>query len=175
MFERTVGLDVAEAYAELKTLLLRKGCRVVAEEAPNRLLVEQGSVWGVSPKTAKKEIDCRLSSLDSGTRITVSSSLASGWKNLTIIGSALSVVVASLCWWIAIDLDMFVITHKPSYWSWLAVVDGSLSLQIAQVLSGLTRAFAFFLIITLALEIMVAVYVKHKVNEFAAQSLGSLR
>ncbi len=94
LVEKIVSLEIEKAYEELKSLLLKKGCRIIAEEPPARISVKQGSVWGISPTSAKKVLTYSLSPVASGTRISCSSSLASDWKNLTIIGSALSVIVA---------------------------------------------------------------------------------
>lgn len=106
--------------------LLKKNYSLIIEEPLKRILVKQGSLWGISPQTAKKMIDYRFSSTSSGTRIVASSSLAPGWKNLTIIGSILAVILASLCWWISVDLENFVATHQPTSWSWLATSDSHL-------------------------------------------------
>ena len=175
MLERTVGLQIDQAFAELKVLLLKKGCRIVAEEPPTYISVKQGSLWGISSITAKKVVNYRLASVDSGTRIACSSKLASGWKNLTIIGSALAVLLASLCCWIAMDLDAFMITQERSYWSWIATVDGYIDFQTAQSFVSLTRTLAVFLAIILVLEVVLAVYVHFKINAFAEETLNALR
>jgi hypothetical protein len=175
LFERTVSLGTNEAYADLKALLLRKGCKVVAEEPPTFISVKQGSLWGISPRTAKKVVSYRLSPVNSGTRISCSSSLASDWKNLTIIGSALSVLVMTLCWWIAADLEAFMITQEPSYWSWIAMVDSYIDFQTAQMFVGLTTMLAVFLAIIIALEAVIAVYAYFRINDFAEENLNSLR
>jgi len=175
LVERTVGLEVEKAYEELKALLLEKNCRIVAEEAPRLISVRQGSLWGISPRTAKKMVTYRLAPVDSGTRITCSSSLASDWKNLTIIGTALAVLVASLCWWIASDLDAFMTTQQPSYWSWLVTVDGYIDFQTEQMLASLTRMLAVFLAIIIAAEVVIAVYAYFRINAFAEETLSELR
>jgi len=136
--------------------------------------VKQGSLWGISPVTAKKTVTYHLASVEGWTRITCSSSLASDWKNLTIIGSALAVVVASLCWWIATDLDAFMITQQSSYWSWLVTVDGYINFQTAQMLAGLTRMLAFFLVIIIAAEVVIVVYAHFRINAFAEETLNAL-
>jgi hypothetical protein len=169
-----VSLETNEAYADLKALLLRKGCKVVAEEPPKFISVKQGSLWGISPRTAKKEVSYRLSPVDSGTRISCSSSLASDWKNLTIIGSALAVLVMALCWWIAADLEAFMITQEPSYWSWIAMVDSYIDFQMGQMFVGLTRMLAVFLAIIIALEVVIAVYAHFRINAFAEENLRAL-
>ena len=176
MVERIVSLGVEKAYAELKAHLLEKNCKITAEEAPAFISVKQGSLWGVSPGTAKKTVTYRLASVDSGTRITCSSSLASDWKNLTVIGTALAVVVAALCWWIAIDLDAVIITQQSSYWSWLVTVDGGyIDFQTAQMLAGVTRMLAVFLVIIIIVEAVVAVYAYFRINVFAEETLRELR
>lgn len=174
MVERTVSLEITKAYADLKALLLRKGCRIVAEEPPAFISVKQGSLWGISPRTAKKVVSCRLSPVNSGTRICCSSSLASDWKNLTIIGSTLAVLLMAFCWWIAADLETFMITREPSYWSWIAAVDGYIDFQAAQMLTTLTMMLAVFLAIIIALEAVIAVYAHIRINVFAEETLKAL-
>jgi hypothetical protein len=175
LVERTVGLDVEKAYAELKARLLEKDCKIIAEEAPVLISVRQGSLWGISPLTAKKNVNYRLAAVASGTRITCSSSLASDWKNLTVIGCALAVVVAGLCLWISIDLDALVTTQQESTWSWIATVNGYLDVQTAQMFAGLTRMLTVFLAIILAAEVAIVVYVHFRINTFAEGTLNMLR
>jgi hypothetical protein len=174
LFERNVGLEIEKAYADLKALLLRKGCRIVVEEPPTFMSVKQGSLWGISPRTAKKVVRYRLSPVDSGTRISCSSSLASDWKNPTIIGSALAVLLMTLCLWITMDLEAFMITQEPSYWSWIATVDSYIDFQTGQMLVGLTRMLTVFLAIIIALEAVIAVYAHFRINVFAEETLKGL-
>ena len=175
LLERTVGLEIEKAHAELKALLLQKGCRIVAEESPVLISVKQGSLWGISPVTAKKNVNYRLKAVDSGTRITCSSSLAADWKKLTIIGCGLSVVVVVLCLWMAVDLDTLVATQQQGYWSWIATVDGYVDVQTAETFAGLTRMLAVFLAFILAAEVAIVVYVQFRMNTFAEETLNALR
>ena len=174
LVERTVSLEIEKAYADLKALLLKKGCKVVTVEPPTFISVKQGSLWGISPRTAKKVASYRLSPADSGTRITCSSSLASDWKNLTVIGSALAVLLLALCVWIAADLEAFMITQEPSYWSWITTVDGYIDFQAGQMLTNLTRILAVFLTIILALEVVITAYAYFRINAFAEETLNAL-
>ena len=174
MVERTVGLQIEQTFAELKALLLKRGCRIVAEEPPTYISIKQGALWGISSRTAKKVVSYHLAPVDSGTRIVCSSKLASDWKNLTIIGSALAVLVASLCWWIAIDLDAFMITQERSYWSWIATVDGYIDFQTGLMFVNLARMLAVFLAIIIALEVVIAVYVHLRIDTFAEEPLKVL-
>ena len=145
---------------------------MIADEAPNHLSVSQGSIWGVSPKTAKKVMRYRFASLDSGTRLTVSSKLASDWKNLTLIGCALSILLSFVCLWIAADLNALVASGKSGFWSWIATVDGYVNVQVAQSFAGLTWALAVFLVVVVALEGVIVYYVKFKMNEFVEVTLN---
>ena len=170
-----MSLGINKAHADLKAFLLRKGCKVVAEEPPTFISVKQGSLWGISPRTAKKVMRYRLSPVDSGTQISCSSSLASDWKNLTIIGSTLAVLVMALCWWITADLEAFMITQEPSYWSWIVMVDSYIDFQTGQMLVSLTRVLAVFLTIITAIEAVIAVYAHFRINAFAEEILNTLR
>ena len=170
-----MSLGINKAHADLKAFLLRKGCKVVAEEPPTFISVKQGSLWGISPRTAKKVVRYRLSPVDSGTRISCSSSLASDWKNLTIIGSTLAVLVIALCWWITADLEVFMITQEPSYWSWIVMVDSYIDFQTGQMLVSLTRMLVVFLAIITAIEAVIAVYAHFRINAFAEEILNALR
>ena len=175
MVELTVDLEIEKAYAELRALLLEKGCKIDAEEAPTLISVRQGSLWGISPLTAKKVVNCRLASVDSGTRITCSSSLASDWKKLTLFGSVVAVVFASLCIWIFMDLDMHLTTQQQSCWSWIATVNGYIATQTVQMFTDLLRMLTVFLAITLAAEMVIVAYVHFRINAFAERTLSALR
>ncbi len=175
LFEKNVVLEIADAYSELKTQLLRAGCRVTAEEPPVQITVAQGSVWGVSPRSAKKLVSCRLSPLSSGTRVTCSSSLASDWKNLTIAGFVLSAVLLVLCSWIVLDLEAFITLQKASFWSWITTAGRYFDVQKAWLFVDVTVALAVFLVVTIAVEAVIVFYVHRKIDEFAKETLESLR
>ena len=175
LVERTVSLEIEKAYADLKAVLLEKNCKVIEEKAPVSISVRQGSLWGISPVTAKKNVNYRLDAVDSGTRITCSSSLAADWKNLTVIGCVLSVVVVALCLWMAVDLDALVSTQQQGYWSWIATADGYIDVQTAETFAGLTRMLAVFLAFILAAEVTIVVYVQFRMNTFAEETLNALR
>jgi hypothetical protein len=81
LVERIVGLEIEKAYSNLKAVLLEKNCTITAEEVPTFISVRQGSLWGISPVTAKKNVNYHLDAVESGTRIICSSSLAPDWKN----------------------------------------------------------------------------------------------
>jgi hypothetical protein len=172
--ERNVDLKIGDAYAKLKEVLLKQGCKVVAEEPSTAISIVQGSLWGMTPRTAKKRVSYRLFPQNSGTRITASSSLTSDWKNLTIVGSALAVVLAAVCGWIALDLEAFMSTQQPSIWSWVATVNGYADLQVAQTLANLGSVLAAFLAVIIVLEVVIALYAHFRIESFAEETLGLL-
>jgi hypothetical protein len=75
----------------------------------------------------------------------------------------------------AADLDVLVTTQQQGYWSWIATVDGYVDVQTAEMFAGLTRILAVFLVIILAAEVAIVVYVQSKINTFAEETLNSLR
>ena len=174
VLKRTVSVGIDKAYAAVKAVLLEKGCKIISEEPPKQILVKQGSLWGISPKTAKKTIAVNLAPLDSGTQVTCSSRLSPDWKNLTVVGCALAAVLVGLCLWMTFDLEAFLVTQKPSFWSWLATVNGSVDFQVGQALVNLTKALAIFLSVIIILEIMIVVYVHAGIDQFAEGNLNSL-
>ena len=174
MLERTVSIEIEEAYADLKAALVEKGCKILSEEPPRQISVKQGSLWGISPKTAKKTLNIQLTPIDSGTRVTCSSKLASNWKNITAVGCALAFVLVGVCLWMATDLGAFMVTHEPSFWSWLVTVEANVNLHVGQAFVNLTWCLAVFLSVVILLEIAIVVYVHSKINTFAEKTLNQI-
>ena len=73
------------------------------------------------------------------------------------------------------DLDAFMITQQPSYWSWIVTVDGYIDFQTVDTFAGLTHLLAVFLAIILAAEVVIVVYVHFRINAFAEETLNALR
>ena len=174
MLERTVSLKIEEAYPKLKVALVEKGCKVTSEELPKQICFKQGSLWGISPKTAKKNIIVNLEPVSDGTRVKCSSKLASDWKNITLIGCALASALVALCVWMAIDLSAFMVTRVPSFWSWLVTVGSNVDLVAAQVFVNLTWGLAVFLSVIILLEGAIVVYVRSKIDTFTQDALNQL-
>jgi hypothetical protein len=172
--ERTVNLEIEEAYQNLKTALLEKGCKVLSEQPPRQIMVKQGSLWGISPKTAKKIVDLNLQPIDNRTQVTYSSKLASDWKNVTLVGCILASILVGLCLWMATDLATLMITHEPSFWSWLVMAGGNVDFQAAQAFVNLTYGLAIFLSVIILLETAIVSYVHSKIDTFAEEALIQL-
>ena len=175
MPERTIDKKIDILYADLKAALADKGYTIVSEKPPNRILVKQGSLWGLSPKTAKKTVEFNLLSVDGGTQIRYSSKLRASWRNLTLIGCALSAVLVGLCLWMASDLSTFMVSQKTSFWSWLITVNGGVDEIVGQAFVGLTKALAIFLSIIIAVEFLIYFYVQSKIESVSSEIIRVLR
>ena len=57
----------------------------------------------------------------------------------------------------------------------MTVDGGYIDFQTAQMLAGVTRMLAVFLVIIIIVEAVVAVYVHFKINVFAEETLRELR
>lgn len=174
LIKRTLNLEIDEAYAELKASLVQKGCKIISQTLPKQLVVRQGSLWGMSPTSAKKTVNLSFSPAASGTQVAVSSRLSSDWKNITIVGCAAAAVLAALCVWMALDLTTFMNTGRASFWSWLASVNGNVDVSAAQSFVNLMKALAVFLSIIIALEAAVAFYAHRGIDRFMQETLDAL-
>jgi hypothetical protein len=173
--ETIVKLEINEAFLKLKAMLVEKGCRVIAEEPPKNLTVQQGSLWGATPKTAQKTIKYKLSASGSETRITSHSTLSKGYVNLTVVGCVFAVALILLCVWMSFDLAAFAASQKQSFWSWIVTAKGYAGTQSALWLSATTQVFAYFLVAVIALEVVIVVYAHYKIGGFAEEILKLLQ
>jgi hypothetical protein len=174
LLERTVNLNIEEVYPKLKALLVEKGCKVDSEEPLKQIRFKQGSLWGISPKTAKKIVKLNFAVVDNGTRLSCSSRLASDWKNITLIGCSLAFVLAGLCLWMATDLNTFMVTNASGFWSWLIIAENNVNLVAVQAFINLTWGLAIFLFAIILLEIVIVVYVCSKIDEVTKEALDQL-
>jgi hypothetical protein len=174
LFEQTVNLEIEEAYSKLKTELLDRGCKIISEEPQKQICFKHGSLWGISPKTAKKTINLNFESVVGGTKVSCSSMLASDWKNITVIGCALAIVLVGLCIWMATDLSTLMVTRVPGFWSWLVMVGSNVNLVAAQAFINLTWGLAVFLSVIILLEVAIVIYVGSKIDLFAKNTLNQL-
>ncbi len=174
MLEQTVGLKIEEAYPKLKADLTANGCKVISERPSTQIILKHGSLWGISPKTAKKTVTVNLEQVNEGTRVKLSSKLASDWKNITLIGCALAIVLVGLCVWMATDLTTSIATHQSGFWSWLVTVDGNVDLVAAHAFVNLTWELTAFLSVIIILEVTIVVYVRSRIDAFAEEVLKQL-
>jgi len=174
LLERTINLTIEDAYPKLKAALVEKGCRIVSEEEQRQICFNQGSLWGVLPKTAKKTFNVTFKPIDGGTRLKCTSALASDWKNITLIGCALAFVLVGVCIWIATDLNSTLASQVPGFWGWLVTVEGTVDVVAAQAFVNLTWGLAVFLSAIILLEAAIVVYVRSNIDAFTEDALNML-
>jgi hypothetical protein len=172
--QTTVNVGIEEAYTKAKEALLKQGCSVVSEEQPKQLVVRQGSLWGISPRTAKKMVKATFESSGEKTCITYSSKLATDWKNVTIIGCVLAAALVALCVWMALDLSEFMTTGGPGVWSWLITSGDTVRFSAGQAFVNLAWGLSVFLIIIIAIEAAIYVYTGRNIEAFAKATFDEL-
>ncbi len=174
MLEKIVPMSVEETYRKLRSLLAGKSCKFVEELSSKSIVVKQGSLSGVMPKSAKKTVRFELSSAGSVTKIVATSKIDSVWTGLTLYGSILAAVLAGLLFWVAADMESYVLTAKPGVWSWLASAYGYPDVGRLMFTASVNRAAAVLLVLTVAFEIAVAAYVYPRKDAFSQDVLADL-
>jgi hypothetical protein len=174
LLKRTVDLKIEEAYSKLRSALTAEDCKVISEKTPNQIYFKQGSLWGISSKTAKKNLNINLEIVDEGTMINCVSTLASDWKNITIIGCGLAAILIGLCTWMATDLSSLIVTHAPGFWGWLVMVGSYIDYRAAQAFVRLTWGLAGFLSLIIVLEALIVVNARSKIDVFAEEHLAKI-
>jgi hypothetical protein len=172
--ERSVDLNIDEAYEKVKAVLIEKGCSVVSEEPPKQLLVKQGSLWGLSPRTAKKNIKIKFETIDNETSIKYSSKLARDWKNVTLIGCVLAFAIAVLCVWMAMDLGKFMVDGGQSFWSWIIISGDQVEFKAGEAFVNLAYGLTVFLSVIIVLELAIVVYARSKIEWVIEEALSQL-
>lgn len=175
LIKQTFDMETEKVYVGLNASLTQRGSKIIFEESPSHIVAKQGSLWGMSPFTAKKTLDITLERNNNGTQVTCSSKISSDWRNVTIVGCILAGILVGVCLWMTVDLNAFAITGKADYWSWLATVDGALDASAAQSLIKLTEALAAFLSLVIVLEAVITAYVYLGIDKFAQEILNVLK
>lgn len=171
LLERIVNQEIQEAYSKLKTSFLEKGAHVTHEDAPNKVSFKQGSLWGLTPKTAKKTIDVFLEQREGGTYEKCTSTLSSDWRNITVVGCALAAVLVIICIWIGLDISGALATGKESTWSWLVSVGSNIDFQLGNIFVNLVLGLATFLLIVIGLETVILIYAYSKIDAYSSEIL----
>ncbi len=135
MMEKITKLPDKEAYNELRDILLREKCKIIDDDPPKRIVVEQGSLWGYSPKTYKKIISFHFIPYDSGTRVVSDISWTSDNIALTILGLIVCVIFAGLFWWLKAEVSRI--------WWWSSTLINTLNLFVF-IFIGLAVFGVFF-------------------------------
>lgn len=174
MPQTIVNVGVEEAYAKAKEVFVKQGCIIVSEEQPNQLVVRQGSLWGISPRTSKKNITATFKASGDKTEVTYSTKLSSDWKNVTIIGCILAAALVALCVWMALDLGEFMTTGGPGFWAWLITSGDTVRFSAGQAFVNLAWGLSVFLVIVIVIEAAIYVYTGRSLEVFAQTTLAQV-
>ena len=169
MTKTIVKLPLEESIVRLKKLLLEKGAQLIREESDS-ITVKQGSIWGVSPTSAKKIIRFEVSTdKTDGTKIVSNSKLSKDYIRFTLLGIVLTVAVMLVCLWISFDLSAVAMDHA----NFLGGVISS-SARAFRLLSEVTLLFSVFLAVTLVLESVVIINIHRKIETFVRKILMNI-
>jgi hypothetical protein len=168
--ENVVDAEINQTYSKLKAVLVQKKCRITAEISPTSLIAVEGSIWGTSAKTAQKRLTFTLRQDDTQTHITSTAQMISRYRDFTLVGVILSLVLLSVCVWMALDLQ-----SSNGFWSWLAQTRDGFDVFKAEVFIRLTSFLALFLLLSLALEAYVIVKVRSGIMVVAQEIATSVK
>lgn len=177
MPEAYLNTEITRAFNKLKLLLTQNECKIISEKPPTAIKVIHGSVWGMSPKTAKKEITFELQKDITKTHVVSISHLTRDYLNLTITGYVFSAVLMLICLWIGFDLQSYA-SNGAGFWGWLAWTNGPyghFDPSIAAVLIKLSLGLAAFLVGTIAVETIIVVKVQAEIHIFAEEIIRALQ
>lgn len=174
MPQTTLNLPIDIAYSKLKATLAQKGCIIATENEPERLVVKHGSLWGLSPRTAKKTVEVTLEGQGDKTAVTYNSKLSSDWKNITIVGCIVAVILAGFCVWMALDLSQFMFDGNPSFWGWIITSGETVKFQAGEAFVNLSWGLAVFLSIVVALEAGIYFYASRNLEVFAKETISAI-
>jgi hypothetical protein len=172
--QTTVNFGIEEAYTKAKEALIKQGCVVVSEEQPKQFVVRQGSLWGISPRTAKKTVTASFEESGSRTNVTYTSKLASDWKNVTVVGCVLAAALVALCVWMALDLSQFMTDGTPRFWAWLIMSGGTVRFNTGEAFVNLAWGLSVFLVIVIAVEAAIYIYTLRNIEAFAQTTLAQV-
>ncbi len=171
MIEKTVSLEINDAYKLLKNILVQKSSKIILEERLKNISVVHGSLNGVAPKSAKKVVRYDFSPLESKTKIVCRSSISSDWARLTLWGNIAAGVVAAVFWWAATEMEGFVANGVSGYWTWLVGAFGYPDVQYCIFMINVTKALSIFLVAAIVFEILDVFIVHRMIDSFAAETL----
>ncbi len=142
----------------------KHGCKINTAIPLTKLEVQQGSLWGTSPKTALKTMSFELAQVNSGTHVNATSALSKAYVRFTAVGCVFAVTVMLLCAWIRADLVSISSGQRDTAWSWLVTSETHININGASTLANLAGYSAIFLAVVLVIEAVIVLYVHRNVD-----------
>lgn len=172
LFEKTVSVEVVKAYEELRKLLFRNRCKIISEENPKSIKVEQGSLWRVTPKRVKKTVSFYFIPNGSETRVITNSSLTVDLMLVSLLGYVLAGIFAFMFQWLAVDLDAYI---KGGGIIWKSLAFSYIDIKQPLFMVTLFKTLSTVSLIVLIYFILADIYVYLRKDSFAEKILGTLQ
>lgn len=164
MIEKVVSHQLSATFVELKAILAASKCKLVGEKPPNFISVEQGSIWGVTPKSIKKKINFYLSANNSSTKISAYSELATSVIILAILTWPLALGSITFAKGLAIRLDI-----EANQW-----YTSPEARQSYRALANLVRICIYAFLALAILDTILTIIGYIRVDSFAKEILQSI-
>jgi hypothetical protein len=175
LFERIVSLDAEKAYSELKNQLFKENSKLLIDEPSKRIVVEQGSLMGITPKGVKKRIECHFHSQgEKQTRVIVKSSLTPDWVKLNLGSYVFLAVMIGICFFLAFDIENSIAVQRSSLINNLAESLGLISYSQPLFLVSMFQFFGIFLLIIALVGITADLIIYKKRYSFVKEILWIL-
>ena len=107
MLERSTNLPPEEAYNKLREIALKEKCKIVEEDPPKSIVVEQGSSLEYSPRTFKKIIKFDLIPEDAGTRILSDTYWTSSRIVEAVLTPVITGIIAVILWGLILNMEIY--------------------------------------------------------------------
>jgi hypothetical protein len=150
LYERIVSLDVEKAYSELKNQLFRQNSKLIVDEVPTHLVIEQGSLSGMTPKGIKKRVEYYFHSQGDHTRVVAKSSMASDWVKLNVASYVIAIALATLISLVASNLSNNGVLGLFN--QAIEVQNYSQALLLSNLLNGVATLFLASIIISVIVD-----------------------
>jgi hypothetical protein len=169
-----VALNAETAFSELKNYLFKEKCKLLSEEQSKHLVVEQGSLGGMTPKGVKKRIDYYFHSQGNNTRIVAHTSFASDWVKYNFLSYFFVGLLFVFPLLIAFEYEASIAVKQHSLLGSLAEAFGFTQYLQAMVFVNLLKCVAVFSLVFIIISAIADVWIHKRKDAFAEESLRVL-
>ncbi len=158
VFERLVALDSEQAYSELKNQLFKQNSKLVIDEPSKHLVIEQGSLSGMTPKGIKKRVEYYFHPQGDHTRVVAKSSLSPDWVKLNVATYVVAVGIVGLLLFLSSDLAASVVLNRSSFLAIILQTAGTpgsaQTLMLANLFQWLAMGFSALILVSVIVDLL---------------------
>ncbi|MFQ5950449.1 MAG: hypothetical protein ACE5KH_00020 [Candidatus Geothermarchaeales archaeon] len=169
MIESKTTLSQEKAFEEVRGRILREKGKIAAENPPNSLRVEHGSLWTLSPRNMAKKMKIEFVPETGGTRVVLRSSAPTWEKAANAISVIIFVVVLGVAWSIFSGWEAELSAARGSLSGWFLELFGVTEFQEALALIGTAKMFLLALVGVVAILGVVQLYQYSRTDAFAEE------